>query len=85
MIKINIRPFFYNPKLKLKKNLQILLNKNDNLIKVKKYIKDELVKTIDDHKIEIIINGFVILNDKLSIADLNLTNEEIIFFTLIDI
>jgi len=65
--------------------LQILLNKNDNLIKVKKYIKDELVKTIDDHKIEIIINGFVILNDKLSIADLNLTNEEIIFFTLIDI
>jgi small-conductance mechanosensitive channel len=84
MIKINLKPYFYHPKLKMK-DLKILLNKNDNLIKVKKIIKDELVKNVDNYKIEIIINGFIILNDKLSVSELNLTNEDMIFFTLIDV
>ena len=84
MIKINLKPYFYHPKLKMK-DLQILLNKSDNLIKVKKFIKDELIKNVDNYKIEIIINGFIILNDKLSLSDLKLTREDIIFFTLIDV
>ena len=83
MIKINIKPFFKNTRLKIK-DLKFLLNKNDNLIKVKKIIKDEFIKTISDNKIEIIINGFIILNDNLSLKSLNLSDEETILFTIID-